>query len=165
MIPCRGCSGCSVLYSAKDRYMQCCFRFFYMIPFRETFYDRPVFSAYIGVSFLTGTSTMRLSVRCHLCFLSQSEKSGIAGLCACLFLFSLRVACIWPWGIRILRFTGCFDGSRLLGYFRVPQRIALYATAPLIALCALCAAELWKEKNCVDGLYCCASAVFFGHLW
>lgn len=118
--------------------------FFYMIPFRETFYDRPFFQRIFGFHFNWYE---------YYAFISPLP-----------FVFLLFIRKIWnQQAVRLLVFI-LIGGSLYLAMryayspiywlyrwlpvleiMRVPQRIALYTTAPLIALLALGAKEAWKE--------------------
>ena len=122
------------------------FPFFYMIPFRETFYDRPFFQRTLGFHFNWYEYYAFISPLPFM-FLVAIRKIWDRRVVRLLVFILLASSLYLAMGYPYSPFYWLFRWVPALRVLRVPQRIALYATAPLIALCALCAAELWKEKK------------------
>ncbi|MBI5449261.1 hypothetical protein HY948_02995 [Candidatus Gottesmanbacteria bacterium] len=118
--------------------------FFYMIPLRETFYDRPFFQRILGFHFNWYEYYAFISPLSFVFLLfirkiwnQQVVRLLVFILIGCSLYLAMRYAYSpFYW---LYRWLPAFE------IMRVPQRVALYATAPLIALLALGAKGAWNE--------------------
>ncbi|MBI5619984.1 hypothetical protein HY950_03415 [Candidatus Gottesmanbacteria bacterium] len=119
---------------------------FYIVPFRETFYDRPFFRRLLGFHFNWYEYYAFISPLPFvlLLYIRKVWKKDMVRLVVVLLVMGmLYIAQRHPYS----PFYWLFQAVPGLSILRVPQRMAMYAMPLVIALCALCANGAWNMKN------------------
>lgn len=119
---------------------------FYIIPFRETFYDRTFFRRLWGFHFNWYEYYAFISPLpfVFLLFIRRIWKKDIVRLLVILLVIGMfYIAQRYPYS----PFYWLFQAVSGLSILRVPQRMTMYATALVIALCALCANGVWSIRK------------------